>query len=113
MSRYDAHWWIYDGRMWSLPLLYREMRDWRAGHVMMHPKDMERDGLRPGRPIIVETARGRAEVVAHPYANLDEGLILLPAHQRHLMEVLMGPARCDRRSCALAYQRTPARVRRA
>ncbi len=113
MGRYDAHWWIYDGRMWSLPLLYREMRDWRASHIMMNPDDMEKDELRPGRPVIVETARGRAEVVAHPYPNLQEGSIILPAHQRHLMESLMGPARCDRRSCALVYSRTPARVRRA
>lgn len=112
MGRYDRHWWIYDGRMWSLPLLYREMRDWRAAHVMMNPDDMEREGVRQGRPLIVETARGRAEVVPWSHPALPAGLIVLPAHQRHLMDILMGPGKCDRRSCALAYNRTPARVRK-
>ncbi len=109
--RFDAHWWIYDGRMWSLPLLYREMRDWRAGHVMMNAEDMEMERLRPGRPGVLISAKGRAEVVAYPHENLPRGLIVLPAHQRHLMEMLLGPGRYDRYTCGLAYRCTPARVR--
>ncbi len=109
--RYDAHWWIYDGRMWSLPLLYREMRDWRAEHVLMNAEDMKREQLRPGRPIVLISAKGRAEVAPYPHENLPKGLIVVPAHQRHLMEVLMGPGRFDKNTCAMAYRCTPARIR--
>ena len=109
--RYDAHWWIYDGRMWSLPLLYREMRDWRDGHVLMNAEDMARERLRPGRTMTLISAKGQAEVLVYPHENLPRGLIVLPAHQRHLMEMLMGPGRYDRYTCGLAYRCTPARVR--
>jgi anaerobic selenocysteine-containing dehydrogenase len=112
LARYDAHWWIYDGRMWSLPVLYREMRDWRAAHVLMNPEDMAREQLRSGRPMILATARGRAEVQAYPHPNLSAGLIVVPAHQRHLLDQLMGPGQYDCRSCALVHRPTSAKVRR-
>lgn len=112
LPRYDAHWWIYDGRMWSLPVLYREMRDWRAAHVLMNTEDMAREQLRSGRPMILVTARGRAEVQVYPHPNLSTGLIVVPAHQRHLLDQLMGQAQYDCRSCTLVHRPTPAHVRR-
>ncbi len=109
--RFDAHWWIYDGRMWSLPLLYREMRDWRSSHVLMNADDMERERLRPGRLMTLISAKGRAEVHVYPHQNSPPGLVVLPAHQRQLMETLLGPGRYNRCTGGLAYRCTPARVR--
>lgn len=112
IARPDTHWWIHDGRMWALPLLYREMRDWRAAHVKMNPEDMKREGFRPGRPIILRTSTGRAELIAYAAANVPEGLIVLPSHQEYLMRTLLGPVRYYRPSLSAAYRPTPARVRK-
>ncbi|MFP3902626.1 MAG: molybdopterin oxidoreductase family protein [Armatimonadota bacterium] len=112
VQRYDQHWWIYDGRMWALPILYREMRDWREPHVFMNGEDMRDEEIRPGSPVIVETAKGRAELVAWEHPGLSQGLLVIPGHEVHVGKQLLGPGSYDLRSCSLEYRPTAAKLRR-
>ncbi len=49
ISRPDKNWWILDGRVPAIPVLYREARDWQTSYALMNPADMEEAQLRPGR----------------------------------------------------------------
>jgi anaerobic selenocysteine-containing dehydrogenase len=110
--RYDQHWWIYDGRMWALPVLYREMRDWREPHVFMNGDDMRREEIRPGSPVIVETAKGRTELIAWEHPGLTPGLLVIPGHEVHVGNQLLGGGSYDLKSCSVEYRPTAAKLRR-
>ncbi len=108
VSRYDRNWWINDWRMRAIPVLFRELRDWVAGYAMMNPGDLEKEGIRPGRPGQLTTPYGGAAVALHPHPGLPSGLILLPAHENDLADQLLGPSRYNRRSGGRVRFPTPA-----
>ena len=110
VSRYDGNWWINDWRMRAIPVLFREARNWLAGYAMMNPGDLEKEGMRPGRPGQLTTPYGGTEVALYAHPGLPSGLILLPAHQNDLADQLLGPSRYNRRSGGRVRFPTPASV---
>jgi len=111
-SRYDADWWIYDGRVRAVPALYREARDLQAGYALMNPADMEKEQLRPGRTAIVQTAEAGARLLVYPQSGIPEGLIVLPSHQLKFLQRLMGFGEYDRDSGAIYRCPVAAAVKR-
>jgi len=105
ISRPDKNWWILDGRVPAIPVLYREARDWQAEYALMNPADMEKAQIRSGRPAPIQTALGSEELTIHEHAGVPTGYIVLPAHQLELIGRLMGPGQYDRESSGMS--RTP------
>ncbi len=110
VSRYDRNWWIHDWRMRAIPVLFREMRDWLVGYVLMNPGDLAKEEIRPGRSGEVTTPYGSGEVAIYPHPGLPAGLILLPAHQNDLADQLLGPGRYNRQTGGRVHLVTPANV---
>ncbi len=98
ISRPDKNWWILDGRVPAIPVLYREARDRQTRYALMNPADMEEAQIRPGRSASIETAQGSEELMIHEHPGVPTGYIVLPAHQLALIGRLMGPGQYDRES---------------
>ncbi len=111
-SRYDANWWIYDGRVPAIPALYREVRDLEAGYALMNPEDMEKERVRPGRSAVLQTATGGARLLIYPLAGIPEGIIILPAHQLKFLQRLLGFGEYDKECSAIYRAPVAAAVKR-
>jgi anaerobic selenocysteine-containing dehydrogenase len=91
-------------------LLDREVQ----GPVLdIHPKDAERLGIRGGQTVIVESRRGRLELLASIDPGVGEGMVFVPFHFQEAPANVLTSWALDPASKIPAFKVSAVRIRRA